>query len=338
MSDKLKSTCAVTVTYGQRLHFLLQTLDGVLKAGVKEIVVVCNGTDKEIAVNVRKFSESRGIAITVVELASNSGSAGGFKRGLEEAHRLSSEYIWLLDDDNLAGSDSLSKLQIAHELLLSRPENILLSYRRDRTQYREAVEKGIVPRVKSNSFLDFHFLQSLKRKMAQGHGYELDADFASFPLIRTFLAPYGGLYFHKSWLDAIGYPDSHFFLYGDDHDFCDRMIRAGASIFLCSCSQIEDIEQSWNESAEKISPWLSKKSADDRIFYSIRNRVFFEKRFQTSSGSYFFNMGLYLFVLFVRSLVTQRDLRFTYARAHLVIDAVKAGLRARRAGGLEART
>ena len=46
--------------------------------------------------------------LKVIYLDENTGSAGGYKLGLEEAYKCNEcEFIWLLDDDNKPQKDSL---------------------------------------------------------------------------------------------------------------------------------------------------------------------------------------------------------------------------------------
>jgi GT2 family glycosyltransferase len=94
--------CVVTVTYGNRFHLLKQVVDAALKEGVCKVIVVDNNSEPESREKLREYERELGNQkIKVLYLDDNYGSAGGFKRGLEEAYNdPECEFIWLLDDDN----------------------------------------------------------------------------------------------------------------------------------------------------------------------------------------------------------------------------------------------
>jgi len=96
-------TFAVTVTYGNRFHLLKQVIDSALAEGVAKVIVVDNNSVPQSREQLKAYEHELGSdKIKVLYLDDNYGSAGGYKRGLEEAYEdPSCEFIWLLDDDNL---------------------------------------------------------------------------------------------------------------------------------------------------------------------------------------------------------------------------------------------
>jgi GT2 family glycosyltransferase len=131
MNEKV---CVVTVTYGNRFHFLNQVIDAALEEGVCKVIVVGNNSSPESREKLKEYEKELGEQkIKVLYLDDNYGSAGGFKIGLKEAYNdQECEFIWRLDDDNkpLEGSlkillDFWSSLKIENK-----EEKIaLLSYR-----------------------------------------------------------------------------------------------------------------------------------------------------------------------------------------------------------------
>ena len=102
---------AVTVTYGNRFHLLRQVVDRALEEGVAKVIVVDNNSVEESKNRLQEYEERLQGKIKVLYLDDNYGSAGGFKRGLQEAYKDNEcEYIWLLDDDNVPQKDSLISL------------------------------------------------------------------------------------------------------------------------------------------------------------------------------------------------------------------------------------
>ncbi|MFN3505797.1 MAG: glycosyltransferase family 2 protein [Caldimicrobium sp.] len=103
---------AVTVTYGNRFHLLKQVIDAALSEGVTKVIVVDNNSVIESREKLKAYEKELGSdKIKVLYLDDNYGSAGGYKRGLEEAYNdPKCDFIWLLDDDNMPLKDSLKKL------------------------------------------------------------------------------------------------------------------------------------------------------------------------------------------------------------------------------------
>ena len=85
-------------------------------------------------------------------------------------------------------------------------------------------------------------------------------------------------FFHKSILDEIGYPNEDYFLYSDDHDWSYRITKSNKKIYLVLNSVIDDIDSSWNLINKTNNTFIKiKKAPSLRVYYSVRNRMMFEK-------------------------------------------------------------
>ncbi|MGI4849119.1 MAG: glycosyltransferase family 2 protein, partial [Janthinobacterium lividum] len=73
-------------------------------------VVVDNGADGDIGELAR---QQFGSFVELLEMHGNTGSAGGFKAGLQHALALSADYLFLLDDDNEIQPGCLASLRQA---------------------------------------------------------------------------------------------------------------------------------------------------------------------------------------------------------------------------------
>lgn len=327
MEDKV---CVVTVTYGNRFHFLKQVIDAALKEGVCKIIVVDNNSKPESREKLREYEKELGNQkIKVLYLNENYGSAGGFKRGLEEAYNdPDCEFIWLLDDDNKAMEGALKVLlDFWNSLETENKKEIiaLLSYRFKKEQ---AAKQAIIlnkPEIViglKNSFLGFHIkelpkkiFRYLKRvffdeKMTLN---DKDIKFGKVPV-----APYGGLFIHKKILNKIGYPDESFYLYADDHEWSYRITKNGGKIYLIFDSKIDDIELSWHVPKENKETSFSiiAKANPFRVYYSIRNRVYFEiNNLVNNRAIYWINVFMYLLLI---SMISTKNLE-------IIIKAIKDG-------------
>ena len=324
MNQVTFSTCVVIVTYGSRLRFLARVIEAALAEDAAMVLVVDNGTDEDCRAGLARLQQQYGARLEVLTLPENTGSAGGFKAGL--AHVLAQqrcEYVWLLDDDNVPRKGALAALH-AHcaALTPAHPrDGLMLLSLRDRNKMQRLAAGLPVRRVlpRRSGFQGLHLpglleklfyrLPGLRRKAAAGVQARVVLPYAS----------YGGLFFHRDVLGRIGLPDERFFLYVDDREFTYRLTRQGGSIFLVPASRLEDIDRSWGKAAAKPKELMS--DSDFRVYYSIRNNAYFNKRYWTDSRlMYALNMAVYCALMAAYAL-----LRGRWARWRLIRRAIADG-------------
>lgn len=320
----------VTVTYGNRFHLLKQVIDAALKEGVYKIIVVDNNSAPESREKLREYEKELGSQkIKVLYLDDNYGSAGGFKRGLKEAYSdPDCEFIWLLDDDNKVMEGALKVLldfwnSIETE---NKKEKIaLLSYRFKKEQTtKQAIilnKPEIVIGLK-NSFLGFHIkelpkkiFRYLKRVFFDKKKTLSDKD---FKFGKVPVAPYGGLFIHKKILTKIGYPNENFYLYADDHEWSYRITKNGGKIYLIFDSKIDDLELSWHvpKKNKETSFSIISKANPFRVYYSTRNRVYFEiNNLVNNRAIYWTNVFIYLLLI---GIISTKNLK-------IITKAIKDG-------------
>lgn len=327
MRDKV---CVVTVTYGNRFHLLKQVIDSALNEGVCKIIVVDNNSDSESRNKLMEYEKLLNGKLKVLYLDDNYGSAGGFKRGLEIAYNdPECEFIWLLDDDNKPMENSLKELlNFWHSLNLENKEEkvALLSYRFKKEQLaKKAIihnQPELVLGLK-NSFWGFHvkelhekIFKYLKRRLGfidNVIDQESNKKYGIVPV-----APYGGLFIHKNILDKIGYPNEEFYLYADDHEWSYRITQKGGNIYLLLESRLDDLELSWHvpKSYTQTSFSTIAEGSPFRVYYGIRNRVFFEiNNLVDNKMIYWINIFVYLFLI---GFSSTKNLK-------LIIKAIKDG-------------
>jgi GT2 family glycosyltransferase len=272
---------AVIVTYADRFNLLNQVIDACFKSSVSNIVIVDNDSNENSKSQLRDLLESQKDRVTVIWNTSNLGSAKAYKQGLQEAKNISNcEYIWLLDDDNKPKEKAL---EILKKYWIRKPKDVaaLLSYRPDRTQYKQAVLEDNPNLVlgRMNSFSGFHFEQKISSffsNKARIDNKKLVGEIA--------YAPYGGMFFHKTIIDEIGYPNEDYFLYSDDHDWSYRITKSNKKIYLVLDSVIDDIDTSWGLIDKNSTTYTKIKNAPSlRVYYNVRNRMLFEKKYLISN-------------------------------------------------------
>lgn len=293
-------TTAVIVTYADRYGYVEQVVNRILSFGLYRIIIVNNNSVQKCAENLQALSISNS-NISVVNLDSNTGSAYAFNRGIEAAMEdPRSGFIWLIDDDNLPEPDSygiLKKTWIQLSIADKNRKLILSSLRGGRQNYIDAVKKNDPESIigQYNIFRSFHIKKFFKFKHNKN-----EENVGSFGEISA--APYGGMFFHRELIDEIGLNDEKYYLYCDDFDFCCRHTGNGGRIILTLESRITDIEKSWNTKGRAVD-FIARGDCAFRIYYSVRNRVFLEKRYLVKSWFiYLINMAIYSGVVTILAL------------------------------------
>jgi len=322
----------VTVTYGNRFHFLKEVIDAALNEGVYKIIVVDNNSELESRNKLIEYEKLLNGKIKVLYFNHNYGSAGGFKRGLEVAYNdPECEFIWLLDDDNKPLDNSLKiLLNFWHFLRVEKKEEkIALSSCR----YKGEALKNIINRPQlllglKNSFNGFHIkklhkkiYRYLKRNLKlENKSMEDKNNKKNIDIVPV--APYGGLFIHKNILNKIGYPNEDFYLYADDYEWSYRITKSDGEIYLILDSKVDDLEPTWLQSKNKKQTGFSIVSRGNpfRVYYSIRNRVFFEiNNIVDNKLIYWINIFVYLLLV---SFSSTKNIK-------LILRAIKDGYKGR---------
>lgn len=216
MVNNLILVTGVIVTYGDRFHLLKRVIKSSFLEGVDKIIVIDNNSEENSKKQLKEYEEQEN-RLSIIYLNENTGSAGGYKRGLEEAYNDGScEFIWLLDDDNEPQKDSLKVLKEFWKNLedKTKKEKIsLLSYRKDRVAYKESImtENPDLVLGRKNSFLGFHILdlfnkiiKVFKRKI----GIETYKENENVRSGKVSVAPYGGMFFRSKIIKENIYPNN----------------------------------------------------------------------------------------------------------------------------------
>jgi GT2 family glycosyltransferase len=265
-----RSVYCVIVTYGDRFHFLKQVIDACLKEDVGKIVVVDNNSKS--SEKLKELEKTLGDRLKVIYLEKNTGSAGGYKVGIEEAYNdKNCQFMLLLDDDNLPNPGSIHKaLHIWHYFRETNELFALSFYRSIFSDYILGIKFGVIPGTYwINSFGNFHIGRAFQKFSRKYSKERLKKKETLYPVIKTILSPYGGLLFHKFIIEKIGFPDERFILYADDLEFTYRIKENNGSIYLCSDLVIQDIH---------FKEIFNPEENGATIYYIIRNSIFFSKK------------------------------------------------------------
>jgi GT2 family glycosyltransferase len=316
--------CVVTVTYGRRWYLLQRVLHELFNhhEKISKIIVVDNGSAEPIS----KLVDESGWApkVSVVSLGHNAGSAGGFGAGLQAGMQSGARLLWLLDDDNRPRPGALDRLLSAYSMMGEDPSVLLQSYRGDRYQYVVAATQGRFVGIIPNSFQGIH-IGNIPGKLLNQFRSPSKNTRIRFPCVEIECAPYGGLLLSRHWVEQVGLPNSDFFVYLDDYEFTYRITNARGRIYLCATSELEDLDQSWSTKDPGARSIFSPSAPPLRVYYSVRNQTFLEKRLCSSRVIYVANMTIALTFLFFWSLTAGHSIRSLGARLSLLGRAIREG-------------
>ncbi|MEH3086146.1 MAG: glycosyltransferase [Xylophilus ampelinus] len=326
--DLDRNVSCLIVTYQDRRSYLRQVVRRIasLEPAVRDITIVFNGVPYDPKEFAREFID--GPALNLIVLAANTGSANGYAEALGAAQRDSgADFFWLLDDDNLPEHEALQHLEEAFALMEGNEACALLALREDRWEYRSVTQTGRHHRLEADAFFGFHAASTLRRKLCRApHARASAGNAVPHPLVAIGHAPYGGFLMHRSWLDRIGVPKKEFFVYGDDHEYTDRIVQAGGTIYLCAASRIKDIEESWfQRSAGRCHYLVDPEASRLKAFFVLRNRVHLEScRYVKSRAVYRLNATVFALRVFASGYRYWLDRRF-WKRLRLLAAAYREG-------------
>lgn len=311
------ATVLVTVTYGDRLHLLEESLSAAFEQGVARAVVVDNGATSDVA---EELARRFGGQVQVERLPRNRGSAPAFARGLRLALQDgAADYILVLDDDNRLEPGALGELVAAHQRWAEQVPAENLMVQGARARQRDLLlgypSLGMFGGSRS-AFHGFHVADiplKLWRRGPWGRAWlkrrALRAE------VSLHVTSYSGLLFAPALLAQHGYPDERYLLYADDIDFTARVTRHGGRIVLIRDAAIVDIEESWNRMGD-IDAFAGQLAGNGefRAFYAARNTEYFEHVVRKPGWLRPLNEAVFMLLLWIRARQLGRQDRLALIR------------------------
>jgi rhamnopyranosyl-N-acetylglucosaminyl-diphospho-decaprenol beta-1,3/1,4-galactofuranosyltransferase len=191
------TVCAVVVTHNRRdlLTECLDRLQGQSRPPDSVLVVDNASTDGTAGM----LAERGGVQVE--RLTDNVGGAGGFKHGLEVAHRAGYDWLWLLDDDTFVEEGCLGELLAG----IGRAPN------------RPSVMSSVV-RWRDSSLhpMNGPWLRNRRGELAVAADSRL-APIRAATFVSTMV--------HKDAVDRHGLPPGHYFVWLDDIQYTARILR-----------------------------------------------------------------------------------------------------------------
>jgi len=182
--------CAVVVTYN-RVDLLRIGLQGLLQQSrpLDQIAVVNNGSkDGTTEMLAKEFPQ-----VHVLDLGENTGGSGGFNAGMKWAYEAGFDWLWVMDDD-------LQPFATTLEVML---------------RYREVSDFIHVRRESSSGVFTWEgvwdMAAAVRRTLPQDLSFKNGK-----PWMAVTSGNFEGALIHRRIVDKVGYPDTRFFMCGDD--------------------------------------------------------------------------------------------------------------------------
>ncbi len=177
-------------------------------------------------------------------LSKNTGGAGGFYKGMEEAVKLNAEWVWLSDDDAYPREDCIENLMKFYEKQSADEKKKIVAL--CSTVYNQ----GEIHRQHRNHL----HLSKLKCKIdtTELHEYKAEA-------FRVEVFSYVGSMIKKSALEKVGFDRKEFFIYCDDQEHSIRLSKAG-KIYCVTNSRIDHDTPPFDKNAVNWGRYYKKRN------------------------------------------------------------------------------
>ena len=295
-----------------------------LTEGVGRLVVVSNAARWDVVDWARETTRDK---LDVVQLPENRGSAGRYVGGLCRALDLGAGLIWMPGDDNMPEQGCLRKLLTAWVELAKEVGKDRLALAGYRPACQTDLASGVpLTRIwrRPSSFWGFH-LADLPYKVWRRSPWGRPNPAKQLPpLVELDEAPFGGLLFDRTLLEAIGLPRAEMSLYADDTEFTRRIRHYRGYLYCLTPAIVVDLGPKWmdkNAHSTSFEVWLLGGS-DVLAYYGARNQSYVDAQYvERSKFVFWLNRIAYLAVLCAFAVLHWRLSRFA-----LLKRAIRDGL------------
>ncbi|MBD1552156.1 glycosyltransferase [Pseudomonas typographi] len=317
------TTTLVTLTYGDRIDYLKALISRSLGSPhIARVIVVSNASRS----NLHSLHSQWPGQVELVELPANTGSAHGYKVGIQAALDRGAEHIWLMDDDN---APTLGAIEALHQRLAESQAEVgqenaaVIGFRpTHQADIAAGVPRAFAVQWRSSCF-GFHIAQlpyKVWRRLPFGRPRPKAHP---VPLVKLPFTTYGGLLAHASLFRKIGLPLSALVLYADDTEYTRRITAKGGCITLVTGALLDDLEASWNIKARSnnIYEAFLLGNSDLRAYYTARNQAWFDK-YVWAGPAWLYRLNRALFLFLLRQVARRKG---TGHRLALIEQAIRDG-------------
>ena len=242
----------------------------------------------------KQLNNSHQTHIRYVRMEFNSGGAGGFYKGVKDAHEAGFNWLWLMDDDVNPTNNALETM----------------------LQYR-SIAKCIHPSkmYEDGTLFPWGGYFNAKHMKINHDRYPFSDSREDFVDIN--LGCFEGMLIHRSIVDKIGFPDPRFFITGDDLVYGYLASKATRNIYIRHVCFVK------HQPYKNVSGRISTRPSPISMYYDVRNRFlvldYVKKHEKLCLSAYVFTF-LYFFRRVIAILVYDKHklTRFKYVFNGLV--------------------
>ena len=244
----MKKVGILVVTFNRK-ELLKENIEALINQEYKEcdIFIIDNastdGTEEFISDYIKEEK------IIYINTGKNLGGAGGFNFGIKKVVELGYEYVWIMDDDTIPHSDSLSEL-IEADTILDGKYGFLSSV---------ALWKDGMP-------------CKMNRQKLIKNWYD-EAYLMKDGIIRTYYATFVSFFIKADVVKKEGLPIKDFFIWGDDVEYTNRISKK-YNCYIIGKSQVLHATKN-NEGSNIAKDDISRLS---RYRYAYRNEMYIAKK------------------------------------------------------------
>ena len=207
----MKRVHAVVVTYNRKV-LLQECIEAILKqsVSVEKLILIDNNSTDGTPEFLRENGYMSNPVIEYIKLDKNIGGAGGFHEGMKKAREYQPDWVWIMDDDTVPTETCLEELLNASEQIKGKVSFLASAVR---GMNNEAMN---VPKIARNQFSKYtDWYEYLDKSMA-----------------KIVKATFVSLLINIEAINQCGLPWKEFFLWGDDSEYTQRIIR-GCRVCIC---------------------------------------------------------------------------------------------------------
>lgn len=281
----------VIVTYNriEKLKIALEKYDNQTYMPEYVLVVNNNSTDGTYEYLEEWKNEKKAYKKYVINLEENIGGSGGFYTGLEQARKLSSNWIWVSDDDAFPKEDAFEKLNN-------------LSKKVDVTKY-----SAICGKVINNGKIDLEHRRTITTGIFKIKEKSVPIEEYSKEYFTLNLFSYVGTIINKECIKKCGATIKDFFIYYDDTEHSYRL--STYKPIIC----VPNVEIIHNTVSDNNVTW--------KKYYATRNRLIFYKKHFSKRHYYYIYITQYLKQIVVK--VIKKAIGKNYVVNEMKIKAIK---------------
>lgn len=311
----------LTVTYGNRFKLLKQTLDAVVnETNVDKVIIVDNGSlngsdiDNYIKTNKRQN-------IILIRNKDNEGSAGGFKKGIEKARENTSDYLLLLDDDNVMEKDWSRHFINALEFF-PEEERGKIVFKGNR--HADMKLKDLPSSKGKILTIEYISLKRIKKFIFRGRN--TSGDFYPMIFMPFGAIAYGGALIPYKAIVENDLPFEPFYLYADDVEYLYRINSSGYKAYQLSRPTIYDVDQTFSDDSSHLGSF-DKTVSLIKLFFITRNQYALVRMTKSQNVvSIIFNSLFGTTAKILYAFLRLGVNNFTIQRSKILIKAIYKGI------------